>query len=41
MQTGGTLLRGIGIIRLKAKIGLRSMAYNLSRYALLAAVWWN
>ena len=25
-------------VRLKAKIGLRSMAYNLSRYALLAAV---
>jgi IS5 family transposase len=38
MRTGGTLLRGIGIIRLKAKIGLRNMAYNLTRYALLVAV---
>ena len=38
MRTGGTLLRGIGIIRLKAKIGLRNMAYNLTRYSLLAAV---
>jgi IS5 family transposase len=38
MRTGGTLLRGIGIIRLKAKIGLRNMAYNLTRYSLLVAV---
>jgi IS5 family transposase len=38
MRTGGTLLRSIGIIRLKAKIGLRNMAYNLTRYALLVAV---
>jgi IS5 family transposase len=38
MRTGGTLLRSIGIIRLKAKIGLRNMAYNLTRYSLLAAV---
>ncbi len=36
MRTGSTLMRGIGIIRLTAKIGLRNMAYNLTRYALLA-----
>lgn len=37
MRTGGTVMRGIGIVRLRAKIGLRNMAYNLTRYALLAA----
>lgn len=36
MRTGSTLMRGIGMIRIRAKIGLRNMAYNLTRYALLA-----
>jgi IS5 family transposase len=36
MRTGSTLMRGIGIIRIRAKIGLRNMAYNLTRYAMLA-----
>lgn len=36
MRTGSTLMRGIGIIRIRAKIGLRNLAYNLSRFALLA-----
>jgi hypothetical protein len=30
-------MRGIGFIRINAKIGLRNMAYNMTRYALLAA----
>ena len=34
-RAGGLLLRGIGIVRARAKIGLRNLAYNLSRYALL------
>jgi IS5 family transposase len=37
MRTGSTLMRGIGLIRIRAKIGLRNMAYNLTRYAMLAA----
>lgn len=32
------LLRSIGIVRAKAKIGLRNLAYNLSRYGLLMAM---
>jgi transposase, IS5 family len=36
MRTGSTLMRGIGIIRIRAKIGLRNLAYNVSRFALLA-----
>ncbi len=36
MRTGSTVMRAIGIIRIRAKIGLRNMAYNLTRYALLA-----
>jgi len=36
MRTGSKVMRGIGIIRIRAKIGLRNMAYNLTRYALLA-----
>lgn len=36
MRTGSTLLRSIGIVRIKTKIGLRNVAYNLTRYALLA-----
>ncbi len=34
-RTGSLLLRGIGIIRAKTKIGLRNLSYNLSRYAIL------
>ena len=36
MRTGSTVIRAIGFIRIRAKIGLRNMAYNLTRYALLA-----
>lgn len=36
MRTGGTVLRGIGKVRIRAKIGLRNMAYNMTRYAMLA-----
>jgi IS5 family transposase len=35
-RAGSLLLRSIGIIRAKAKIGLRNLSYNLSRYAMLA-----
>jgi IS5 family transposase len=34
-RAGSLLLRGIGIVRAKTKIGLRNLSYNLSRYALL------
>jgi IS5 family transposase len=36
MRTGSTLMRGIGMVRIRAKIGLRNLAYNVSRFALLA-----
>ncbi|MCB2218497.1 MAG: IS5 family transposase [Desulfobulbaceae bacterium] len=36
MHTGSTLMRGICIIRIRTKIGLRNLAYNVSRFALLA-----
>jgi IS5 family transposase len=36
MKMGDTILRTIGIIRAKCKVGLRNLAYNLDRYALLA-----
>jgi len=36
MRTGGTVVRGIGAARIKAKIGLRNMAYNMTRFAMLA-----
>ena len=36
MRTGSTVMRAIGFIRIRAKIGLRNMAYNLTRYAILA-----
>lgn len=35
-RAGNLLLRSIGLERARAKIGLRNLAYNLSRYALLA-----
>jgi IS5 family transposase len=34
-RAGNLLLRGLGIVRAKTKIGLRNLSYNLSRYALL------
>jgi len=34
-KAGNLLLRSIGIIRAKAKIGLRNLAYNLDRYGTL------
>ena len=34
-RAGNLLVRTIGLIRSKAKIGLRNLAYNLDRYALL------
>jgi len=35
-RAGSLLLRGIGIVRARTKIGLRNLSYNLSRYVLLA-----
>lgn len=35
-RAGNLLLRTIGLARAKVKIGLRNLAYNLERYALLA-----
>ena len=34
-RAGNMILRGIGIIRAKVKIGLRNLAYNLDRYGTL------
>ena len=34
-RAGNLILRGIGIARAEAKIGLRNLSYNLSRYAIL------
>ena len=36
-RAGNLLLRSIGIVRAKAKIGLRNLAYNIDRYARLMA----
>ena len=36
MRAKSTLMRGVGIVRIRAKIGLRNMAYNLTRYAALS-----
>lgn len=33
IQFGGKLLRGVGLVRIKAKIGLRNLLYNMDRYA--------
>ena len=33
---GGKLLRGIGIVRARAKIGLKNLTYNLQRFVFLA-----
>ena len=32
---GGTLVRSIGIVRAKARIGLKNLAYNMRRYVQL------
>jgi IS5 family transposase len=37
-RAGNMILRGIGIIRSGAKIGLRNLAYNLDRFGTLCAV---
>jgi len=36
MRAGSLIIRTIGIIRAKCKIGLRNLAYNIDRYCLLA-----
>ncbi len=36
-RAGNLLLRCIGIVRAKAKIGLRNLAYNIDRYATLSS----
>ena len=36
MRAGSLLIRTIGVVRAKAKIGLRNLAYNIDRYCLLA-----
>lgn len=36
-RAGNLLLRGIGIARATVRIGLRNLAYNLERYAMLAS----
>jgi IS5 family transposase len=36
MRAGSLIIRTIGIIRAKVKIGLRNLAYNIDRYCLLA-----
>ena len=36
MRAGSLLIRTIGIIRAKTKIGLRNLAYNIDRYCLLS-----
>lgn len=35
MKMGDTILRCIGLVRARCKIGLRNLAYNLDRYAML------
>ena len=37
-RAGNMILRGIGIIRAGAKIGLRNLAYNFDRYGTLCAI---
>ncbi|HJO28641.1 MAG: IS5 family transposase [Verrucomicrobiota bacterium] len=36
-HVGGTMIRGIGITRARAMIGLRNLVYNIDRYARLVA----
>jgi len=37
-RMGDTIIRTIGLVRAKTKIGLRNLAYNLSRYSFLAGI---
>jgi len=36
-RAGNLILRGVGLVRAKTKIGLRNLSYNLSRYVMLLA----
>ena len=36
MRAGNLLIRTIGLIRAKTKIGLRNLAYNIDRFCLLS-----
>ncbi len=36
MTAGNLILRTIGLVRAKAKIGLRNLVYNMNRYKILA-----
>jgi tetrahydromethanopterin S-methyltransferase subunit G len=36
MRAGRLIVRTIGIFRARCKIGLRNLAYNIDRYAMLA-----
>jgi hypothetical protein len=36
MRAGQLIVRTIGVIRARCKIGLRNLAYNIGRYAMLA-----
>jgi transposase, IS5 family len=38
IMAGNLIVRTIGIIRAREKIGLRNLAYNINRYALLATM---
>jgi IS5 family transposase len=35
MQMGGKVVRAIGIVRVKAQLGLKNLTYNLIRYTFL------
>jgi hypothetical protein len=35
MQMGGKLVRVIGMVRVKASLGLKNLTYNLMRYTFL------
>jgi IS5 family transposase len=35
-RAGGLIVRAIGLVRVKVKVGLRNLAYNLDRYCVLA-----
>ncbi len=37
-RAGNLILRGVGIVRAKAKIGLRNLAFNLDRYGTLVLI---
>jgi IS5 family transposase len=37
-RAGGLIVRAIGLVRVKAKVGLRNLAYNLDRYCVLMGI---